>query len=142
MQNISLHIIASAGMEMSMSIIGCHFIPLLLGGNGNEIKPCFSFNVFATLLLEYDLYRARMNMEFIASYWPACLLACCLLVRLLLNYFLFLYRRAGWGGSVNRKSTVSLKTRRRSPKAVAKRKFHLLAVNPLDKNASSIAQNW
>ena len=23
---------------MSMSIIGCHFIPLLLGGNGNENK--------------------------------------------------------------------------------------------------------
>ena len=36
MQNISLHIIASAGMAMSMSIIACHFIPLLLGGNGNE----------------------------------------------------------------------------------------------------------
>ena len=36
MQNISLHIIASAGMAMSISIIACHFIPLLLGGNGNE----------------------------------------------------------------------------------------------------------
>ena len=32
-----MHIIASAGMAMSMSIIiACHFIPLLLGGNGNE----------------------------------------------------------------------------------------------------------
>ena len=27
---------ASAGMAMSMSIIACHFIPLLLGGNGTE----------------------------------------------------------------------------------------------------------
>ena len=38
MQNISLHIIASAGMAMSMSIIACHFIPLVFGGNGNENK--------------------------------------------------------------------------------------------------------
>ena len=42
-------------------------------------------------MIEYNLYRARMNMEFIASYWPACLLAFCLLVRLLLNDFLLLY---------------------------------------------------
>ena len=29
---------ASAGMAMSMSIIAYHFIPLLLGGNGNEYR--------------------------------------------------------------------------------------------------------
>ena len=29
---------ASAGMAMSMSIIASHFIPLLLGGNGNEYR--------------------------------------------------------------------------------------------------------
>ena len=46
---------ASAGMAMSMSIIAYHFIPLLLGGNGNEYrKPCFSFNFFAKLLIEYN----------------------------------------------------------------------------------------
>ena len=44
-------------------------------------------------------------------------------------------------GSVNRKATLSLKTRRRSPKTVAKREFHFLAVNPFAKDASSIAQN-
>ena len=41
-KNISLHIIASAGMAMSMSIIACHFIPLLLGGNGNK-NESFTF---------------------------------------------------------------------------------------------------
>ena len=44
-------------------------------------------------------------------------------------------------GRVNRKATLSLKTRRRSPKTVAKRKFHFLAVNPLATNVVSIAQN-
>ena len=81
-----------------------------------------------------------MNMKFIASYWLACLLACSLLLRLLFNYFLLLYS-AGGMGRVNWKATLSLKTRRRSPKTVAKRKFHLLAVNPLGKNVVSIAQH-
>ena len=44
-------------------------------------------------------------------------------------------------GRVNPKATLSLKTWCRSPKTVAKRKFHLLAVNPLGKNVASIAQN-
>ena len=39
------------------------------------------------------------------------------------------------------RATLSQKTRRRSPETVAKRKSHLLSVNPLAKNASSIAQN-
>ena len=93
----------SAGMAMYVSakrILAYHYIsrngneyqniPLLLGGGGNKDKQlCFSFNFFATLLIEYKLYRARMNMEFITSYWPACLLACCLPVRLLLIFFYF-----------------------------------------------------
>ena len=57
-----------------------------------------------------------MNMQFIASYWLACLLACCLLLRLLFNYFLLLYS-AGRDGEGQPES------------------------NPLAKNASSIAQN-
>ena len=79
-----------------------------------------------------------MNMKFIASYWLACLLACCLLVRLLLNYFLLLYS-AGRDGEgqpeINHfvKNALSI--------AQAKRKFHLLAGNPLAKNVVSIAQN-
>ena len=56
-----------------------------------------------------------MNMEFIASYWPACLLACCLLVGLLLSYFLFLYS-AGRDGDGQPE------------------------IHPFAKNASSIAQ--
>ena len=57
-----------------------------------------------------------MNMKFIASYWLACLLACCLLLRLLFNYFLLLYS-AGRDGEGQPE------------------------INPLAKNASSIAQN-
>ena len=38
-------------------------------------------------------------------------------------------------------STLSVKTWCRSPKTVAKRKFHLPSVNPLAKNVVSIAQN-
>ena len=104
-------------------------------------------------------------MKFIASYWLACLLACCLLLRLLFNYFLLLYS-AGRDGEgqpeINplAKNVVSiaqncsetqisfalgqpssLKAWCRSPKTVAKRKFHLLSVNPLAKNVVSIAQN-
>ena len=67
-----------------------------------------------------------MNMKFIASYWLVCLLACCLLLRLLFNYFLLLYS-AGRDGEGQPEST--------------KRKFHLLAVNPLGKNVVLIAQN-
>ena len=57
-----------------------------------------------------------MNMKFIASYWLACLLACCLLLRLLLNYFLLPYS-AGRDGEGQPE------------------------INPFAKNASSIAQN-
>ena len=57
-----------------------------------------------------------MNMKFIASYWLACLLACCLLLRLHFNYFLLLYS-AGRDGEGQPES------------------------NPLAKNASAIAQN-
>ena len=36
--SMSIIAYASAGMAMSMSIIAYHFIPLLLGGNGNEYR--------------------------------------------------------------------------------------------------------
>ncbi len=67
-QNISLHIIASAGMAMSMSIIACHFISLLDGGNGNKIQNFALASISLQLYYKWIyLYRARMNMEFIAS---------------------------------------------------------------------------
>ena len=81
-----------------------------------------------------------MNMKFIASYWLVCLLACCLLCACFLIIFYYSIPPGGMG-RVNRKATLSLKTRRRSPKTVAKRKFHFLAVNPLATNVVSIAQN-
>ena len=81
-----------------------------------------------------------MNMKFIASYGlPACLPVVCFCACFLIIFYYSL--PPGGMGRVNRKSTLSLKTRRRSPKTVAKRKFHLLAVNTLGKNVVSIAQN-
>jgi len=80
------------------------------------------------------------------------LLACCLLARLLFNYFLLLYSagRDGEGQPESNLSiaqncsepqmsfsTLSVKTWFRSPKTVAKRKFHLLSVNLLAKNVVS-----
>ena len=85
------------------------------------------------------LYRARMNMKFIASYWPACLPVVCLCACFLIIFYYSI--PPGGMGRVNRKATLSLKTCRRSPKTVAKRKFHLLSVNPLAKSVVSIAQN-
>ena len=96
-----------------------------------------------------------MNMKFIARYWLACLLACCLLLRLLLNYFLLLYSagRDGEGQPESNplaKNVVSIAQNcsetqisfaRGQPKTVAKREFHLPSGNPLDKNVVSIAQN-
>ena len=55
-------------------------------------------------------------MKFIVSYWLACLLACCLLLRLLLKYFL-LFDSAGRNAEGHSE------------------------INPFTKNASSIAQN-
>ena len=115
--SMSIIAYASAGMAMSMSIIAYHFIPLLLGGNGNEYRNlAFPVNFFAKLLIEYNCIARVMNMKFIASYWLACLLACYLLLRLLLNYFLLLYS-AGRDGEGQPE------------------------INPFAKNASSIAQN-
>ena len=46
---------ASAGMAMSMSIIACHLIHCYSAGMVMKIKTfCFSFNFFATLLIEYN----------------------------------------------------------------------------------------
>ena len=63
--NISLHIIASAGMAMSMSIIACHFIPLLLGGNGNENRNLafpsislqnYELNIIVSRAYEHEIH--------------------------------------------------------------------------------------
>ena len=80
-----------------------------------------------------------MSLEFIASYWPACLPVVCLRACFLIIFYYSI--PPGGMGRVNRKATLSLKTWRWSPKTVAKRKFHLLAGNPLAKNVVSIAQN-
>ena len=81
-----------------------------------------------------------MNMAFIAGYWPAsCLLAFCLLVCLLFTYFLLLYSAGGDGEG---QPEIKLFVRGgRSPKTVAKRRFHLRARNLLAKNVVSVAQN-
>ena len=70
---------------------------------------------------------------------PACLPVVCFCACFLI--ILYYSIPPGGMGRVNRKATLSLKTRRRSPKTVAKRKFHLLTGNPLGKNVVSIAQN-
>ena len=126
MQNISLHVIASAGMAMyvnakhilayhwsagmamSMSIIACHFIPLLLGGNGNENRNlAFPSIFFATLLIEYNCI-ARVWA------WNSSLAIGLLACRLLIILLLYSAGRDGEG----------------QPE-----------INPFAKNASSIAQN-
>ena len=66
MQNISLHIIASAGMAMSsMSIIACHFIPLLPGGNGNENKyrafPSISLQLYELNIIVSRAYEHEIH---------------------------------------------------------------------------------
>ena len=112
-----------------MSIIACHFIHCYSAGMVMKIKT----------LLFLQLYGARMSMEFIVSYWLACLPVVCLCACFLIIFYYSI--PPGGMGRVHRKATLSLKTWCRSPKTVAKRKFHLLAVNPLGKNVVSIAQN-
>ena len=65
-KHISLHFIASAGMAMNTFHIG---------GNGYENKTCIYFHFIADSYICISLYRARMNMQCMASWWPACLLA-------------------------------------------------------------------
>ena len=131
---------ASAGMAMSMSITANHFIPLLLGGNGNEYKNFAFPQFFAKLLIEYNcIARVWTWNSLLAIGLPACLPVVCFCACFLIIFYYSI--PPGGMGRVNRKATLSLKTRWRSPKTVAKRKFHFLAVNPLAKDVVSIAQN-
>ena len=126
---------ASAGMALSMSITAYHFIsfiPLLLGANGNEYKN-LAFPSILCKIINWT-WNSLLAIGLSACLPVVCFCACFLII--------FYYSIPPGGmGRVNRKATLSLKTRRRSPKTVAKRKFHLLAVNPLGKNVVSIAQN-
>ena len=136
---------ASAGMAMSMmsmSITANHFIPLLLGGNGNEYKN-FAFPSILCKIINWIysncIARVWTCNSLLAIGLPACLPVVCFCACFLIIFYYSI--PPGGMGRVNRKATLSLKTRRRSPKTVAKRKFHFLAANPLAKNASSIARN-
>ena len=126
----------NAYYSKSLHVISYRCYPL---GMAMKIKPCTILNVLAPLSICISLYRARMNMQFIASYWPACLPSFCLLVRLLCNYFYYTIPAGGMCGGF-RKSTLSSKTWRRSPKNVAKRKLYLVARILFTKSVASIAQ--
>ena len=131
-------------MALSMSITAYHFIPfipLLLGGNGNEYKNlAFPSILCKIIIIEYNfIARVWTWNSLLAIGLPACLPVVCFCACFLIIFYYSI--PPGGMGRVNRKATLSLKTRRRSPKTVAKRKFHFLAVNPLATNASSIAQN-
>ena len=122
---VSLHIISyhcySAGMVMN-------------------IETLLFLQFFAKLLIEYNcIARVWTWNSLLAIGLPACLPVVCFCACFLIIFYYSI--PPGGMGRVNRKSTLSLKTRRRSPKTLAKRKFHFLAVNPLAKNVVSIAQN-
>ena len=122
---VSLHIISyhcySAGMVMN-------------------IKTLLFLQFFAKLLIEYNcIARVWTWNSLLAIGLPACLPVVCFCACFLIIFYYSI--PPGGMGRVNRKATLSLKTRRRSPKTVAKRKFHFLAVNPLATNVVSIAQN-
>ncbi len=70
-QNLSLHIIASARMAMSVKSLHVISYHCYSAGMAMKTKPCISFNFIAPLHNGISLYRERMNMQFIASYWPA-----------------------------------------------------------------------
>ena len=122
---VSLHIISyhcySAGMVMN-------------------IKTLLFLQFFAKLLIEYNcIARVWTWNSLLAIGLPACLPVVCFCACFLIIFYYSI--PPGGMGRVNRKATLSLKTRRRSPKTVAKRKVHFLPINPLAKNVVSIAQN-
>ena len=128
---------ASAGMAMSMSIISYHCYS---AGMVMNIETLLFLQFFAKLLIEYNcIARVWTWNSLLAIGLPACLPVVCFCACFLIIFYYSI--PPGGMGRVNRKSTLSLKTRRRSPKTLAKRKFHFLAVNPLAKNVVSIAQN-
>ena len=122
---VSLHIISyhcySAGMVMN-------------------IETLLFLQFFAKLLIEYNcIARVWTCNSLLAIGLPACLPVVCFCACFLIIFYYSI--PPGGMGRVNRKATLSLKTRRRSPKTVAKRKVHFLPINPLTKNVVSIAQN-
>ena len=122
---VSLHIISyhcySAGMVMN-------------------IKTLLFLQFFAKLLIEYNcIARVWTWNSLLAIGLPACLPVVCFCACFVIIFYYSI--PPGGMGRVNRKATLSLKTRRRSPKTVAKRKVHFLPINPLAKNVASIAQN-
>ena len=122
---VSLHIISyhcySAGMVMN-------------------IETLLFLQFFAELLIEYNcIARVWTWNSLLAIGLPACLPVVCFCACFLIIFYYSI--PPGGMGRVNRKSTLSLETRRRSPKTVAKRKVHFLPINPLAKNVVSIAQN-
>ena len=76
---------------MSMSIIACHFIHFYSAGMVMKIET----------LLFLQLYGARMSMEFIVSYWLACLPVVCLCACFLIIFY-YSIPPAGWGGSTGK----------------------------------------
>ena len=122
---------------VSMQIISYHCYS---AGMVMNIKTLLFLQFFAKLLIEYNcIARVWTCNSLLAIGLPACLPVVCFCAWFLIIFYYSI--PPGGMGRVNRKATLSLKTRRRSPKTVAKRKFHFLAVNPLAKNVVSIAQN-
>ena len=105
-----------------------------------NIKTLLFLQFFAKLLIEYNcIARVWTWNSLLAIGLPACLPVVCFCACFLIIFYYSI--PPGGMGRVNRKATLSLKTWCRSPKTVAKRKFHFLAVNPLATNVVSIAQN-
>ena len=124
----------------SLHIISYHSYHCYSAGMVMNIKTLLFLQFFAKLLIDYNfIARVWTWNSLLAIGLSACLPVVCFCACFLIIFYYSI--PPGGMGRVNRKATLSLKTRRRSPKTVAKRKFHLLAVNPLAKNASSIAQN-
>ena len=124
----------------SLHIISYHSYHCYSAGMVMNIKTLLFLQFFAKLLIEYNfIARVWTWNSLLAIGLSACLPVVCFCACFLIIFYYSI--PPGGMGRVNRKATLSLKTRRRSPKTVAKRKFHLLAVNPLGKNVVSIAQN-
>ena len=124
----------------SLHIISYHSYHCYSAGMVMNIKTLLFLQFFAKLLIEYNfIARVWTWNSLLAIGLSACLPVVCFCACFLIIFYYSI--PPGGMGRVNRKATLSLKTRRRSPKTVAKRKFHFLAVNPLATNVVSIAQN-
>ena len=90
--------------------------------------PSMSLQNYYLKIIESHAYEHEIHCQLLA-----CLLACLLLA------FAFACKLFSIFYSIGNQR--SLKTRRRSPKTVAKRKFHLFVMNPFTENMVSIARN-